>query len=225
MVYDKREGSPEWKDPAKVLAQDGPVLFLRQDTGYIKAHVCRVQSIKSLSIQYTTPENSHDNSNNTHNIDNLDKITASFKTNENNNESSDEESTTSIPNIEKQTNFSDKTTNSVSTNHKEQNEKTKNLIIKPNQIITFIDENIHYEADMISRAGKSTGNIKYYSPSNASGTQTWIDLSKVKNLLIIPERAVSSFQIIIPHQVIFCQTNMLTVIQKAKKVRSRKFIC
>ena len=73
------------------------------------------------------------------------------------------------------------------------------MIIKPNQIITFTNENnIDYEAETISRAGKSKGkysncyNIKYYSPSNASGTQTWIDLSKVKNLLIIPERAVSS---------------------------------
>ena len=34
--------------------------------------------------------------------------------------------------------------------------------------------------------------IKYYYFSNASGTQTWIELSKLKKLLIIPERAVSS---------------------------------
>ena len=31
-----------------------------------------------------------------------------------------------------------------------------------------------------------------YFPFNASGTQTWIFLIKVKNLLIIPERAVIS---------------------------------
>ena len=75
------------------------------------------------------------------------------------------------------------------------------MIIKPNQILTFTGENnIDYEAEIMSRIGKSTGkysqwyNIKY-SPSNscnASGTLTWIDLSKVKTLLIIPERAVSS---------------------------------
>ena len=34
--------------------------------------------------------------------------------------------------------------------------------------------------------------IKYYSFSNASGTQTWIELSKLKIILITPERAVSS---------------------------------
>ena len=71
-------------------------------------------------------------------MDNQDKRTASFKTKENNNGSRKErkESTTLIPNIEKQTNISDSTTNSVSTSDKEQNNRTKNLIIKPNQIIT-----------------------------------------------------------------------------------------
>ena len=113
MVYYKREDSSEWKGPAKVLGQGGPFLFLRQGTRYIKAHVCRVQSIKSHSIQYTTPENSH-NTSNTHNIDQQDKTIASFKTNENSNESSDEESTTSISNIEKQTDVRDNTTKSVS---------------------------------------------------------------------------------------------------------------
>ena len=132
MVYYKRKDSPEWKGSAKILGPDSPVLFLHQGTRYIKANVCRVQSIKSSFIQYTTPENSHNNSENTYNTDSQDKTTASFKTNENNNESSDEESPTSIPNIEKQTNVSDNETNSVSTNHKEQNKTTKNLIIKPN---------------------------------------------------------------------------------------------
>ena len=116
MVYYKRKDSPEWKGPAKVLGQDGPILLLHQGTRYTKVHVCRVQSIKSPSIPHTTPEDSHSNSNNTHNIDNQDKITASFKTNENNNESSDDESTTSIPNIKKQTNMSDNTTKSIPTN-------------------------------------------------------------------------------------------------------------
>lgn len=32
MVYYKRKDSPEWKGPAKVIGQDGPVLFLRQGT-------------------------------------------------------------------------------------------------------------------------------------------------------------------------------------------------
>ena len=71
MCY-KREDSTEWKGPAKVLGQDGPALFLRQGTRYITAHECRVQSIKSPSIQYTIPQKSHNNSSNTYNIHNQD---------------------------------------------------------------------------------------------------------------------------------------------------------
>ena len=139
MVYCKY--SAEWKGPAKVLGRDGPVLFLHQGTKYKKARVCRVQPIKSTSIQYIIPENSQNNSNSTHNIDNQDKTTAPFETNENNSKS---KSTTSIPNIEKQTNVSNNPTN---------------LIIKLNQIITFTDENnIDCEAEIISRVENWQGN-------------------------------------------------------------------
>ena len=46
-VYYKRSNSPKWKGPAKVLGQDGPVVFLRHGTRHIKAHVCRVQSTEN----------------------------------------------------------------------------------------------------------------------------------------------------------------------------------
>ena len=38
-VYYKRDDSPEWRGPAKVLGQDGPVIFLRQGTRRITPHV------------------------------------------------------------------------------------------------------------------------------------------------------------------------------------------
>ena len=38
-----------WEGPSKVLGQDGPVVFLRHGSHYIKAHVCRVQPTKSNS--------------------------------------------------------------------------------------------------------------------------------------------------------------------------------
>ena len=50
MVYYKHKDSPEWKGSAKILGPDSPVLFLHQGTRYIKANVCRVQSIKSSFI-------------------------------------------------------------------------------------------------------------------------------------------------------------------------------
>ena len=46
-VFCKRDDSPEWKSPGTVLGQNGPVIFIRQGTRYIKAHVCRTQPCKT----------------------------------------------------------------------------------------------------------------------------------------------------------------------------------
>lgn len=40
-VYYKREKSKKCKGPATVLTKDGPVLFLRHGTKFVKAHICR----------------------------------------------------------------------------------------------------------------------------------------------------------------------------------------
>ena len=45
-VFYKRNDSPEWKGPAKVLGQDKSVLFIRQGSRYIKAHLCQVQPVQ-----------------------------------------------------------------------------------------------------------------------------------------------------------------------------------
>ena len=42
MVYYKRDSSHGWKGPAKVLGQDGAVLFLCHGPKYFKAHICCV---------------------------------------------------------------------------------------------------------------------------------------------------------------------------------------
>ena len=42
-VYYKRDNSPRWCGPARVLGQDGPLVFLRHGTRYIRAHICRTQ--------------------------------------------------------------------------------------------------------------------------------------------------------------------------------------
>ena len=50
-VYYKRDDDKRWKGPAKVLGQDGPVVFLRQGSDYIIAHLCRIQPVESLFKQ------------------------------------------------------------------------------------------------------------------------------------------------------------------------------
>ena len=44
-VYYKRDDEPEWKDPGRVLGQDGLVIFIRHGSRYTKANTCRVQRI------------------------------------------------------------------------------------------------------------------------------------------------------------------------------------
>ena len=50
-VFYRREDSQRWKGPAKVLGQDGSVVFLRHGARYIKAHLCRVQLVDDTRPQ------------------------------------------------------------------------------------------------------------------------------------------------------------------------------
>ena len=50
-VYYKRNDSPRSKGPAKVIGQDGPVVFIRHGGKHIKAHSCRVQIVKEKSLK------------------------------------------------------------------------------------------------------------------------------------------------------------------------------
>ena len=52
-VYYKCDSSSQWKGPAEALGQDGPVLFLRHDARYIKAHICRVQLTSPLKSEHS----------------------------------------------------------------------------------------------------------------------------------------------------------------------------
>ena len=46
-VYYKRDTDGQCKGPVNVLGQDGAAVFLRRGSQFIKAHACRVQSVKS----------------------------------------------------------------------------------------------------------------------------------------------------------------------------------
>ena len=50
-VYYKRNDSPRWKGAAKVIGQDGPVVFIRHGGKHIKAHSCRVQLVKEKCLK------------------------------------------------------------------------------------------------------------------------------------------------------------------------------
>ena len=43
-VYSKRSDNNKWKGPAKVIGQDGPVVFIRHSGQLVKTHICQIQS-------------------------------------------------------------------------------------------------------------------------------------------------------------------------------------
>ena len=154
MVYYKRDSSHEWKGPAKVLEQDRAILFLRHGAKYIKAHICRVQltdtnpkshlknnNIESQQANSATPLSSvHD------------------KPFENAVESSEDEieyESSSNANNEHETNK-----NNLKT--------TKNISLKPNQLIKFTDdENVEYE-QLLMEPGKHQENMTHAITSNTT---------------------------------------------------------
>ena len=90
-VFYKRNDSPEWKGPGKVLGQDGSVLFIRQGLRYIKVHLCRVQPVHMQNIESSysdnTPNIESSYSDNTPNTD----TNANKQQNDNENEFETEE--------------------------------------------------------------------------------------------------------------------------------------
>ena len=48
-MYYKRKDQPRWREPGKVIGQDGPAVFIRHGGKYVKAHSCRVQPIEECT--------------------------------------------------------------------------------------------------------------------------------------------------------------------------------
>ena len=184
-VYYKRDSSHEWKGPAKVLGQDGAVLFLRHGAKYIKVHICRVQ------LTHTNPRSHLENNNIESQQTNPETLLSSVHDNpaENAVESSEDE-------IEYE---SSSNVNNEHETNKNNLKTTKNITSKPNHLIKFTDDkNVEYEATVINRAGKASGkynscyNIKYQNPTEFTGKISWIDLRNVNDLIVIPEAESSN---------------------------------
>ena len=63
--------------------------------------------------------------------------------------------------------------------------------LKTNQVISYNDQKgMKYTAKVLSRGGKSSGkyenahNIKYISPNEMNGTQSWINVDNILNLSV-----------------------------------------
>lgn len=191
-MYYKREDDQRWKGPAKVLGQDGPVVFIRQGSRYIKAHVCCVQfadphiqdQVKVTSTQLPcTKENV---------VIPVTKKTTSEEENESDDETPPPPVSMTAPETHQQA------ANKAAVSAPRTASTTSRIApsdqpkIKVNQKITFQQtDGQHCEAKILSRAGKSTGqyskwfNIQYKSPNSNAGKITSLDFSNVRNIQIL----------------------------------------
>lgn len=175
-VYYKRDEQAEWRGPAKVLGQDGAVVFLRHGGQFIKAHVCRLQpyhntqdkSIDQGSVQPHSPS----------------PTVPSPTTTRDDIEDSSEDEAPSDNTPSTQTNQSESTlSKSVS--------KIRNILHKT--VRFFNSDGVSCTAKVLSRAGKATGryknsfNVEFMTPNDLIGKLTWVDFDKVNDLTVLPE--------------------------------------
>ena len=183
-VFYKRDDNQRWKGPAKVLGQDGPVVFLRHGSRYIKAHTCRVQHTKPF-IQSDTKE--------TPSAKKDGKIsTAKVPKPTNDNDSdSDDETVESQYTPQNETSESQSTPATSNQSTDPTPARSEVLKLKANEDISFQNKDgQHFTAKVLSRAGKATGqypnwyNIQYKSPESHAGQIDNVDISNIDNLRI-----------------------------------------
>ena len=179
-VWYKRDDQKKWCGPAKVLGQDGPVLFLRHGTRPIKAHVCRVMPVHPKPYEQTGSNPNeipqHSNSNET----SLDKDYDS------------EDDCESFPEVSTESN-----TSMVNPATSSGFDVSK---LKSNQRISFVPHNnndtIRY-AKILGNAGKKSGphknwyNIQYEGTDSQNGEKLSIDLSSVQQLTVLDQPTAS----------------------------------
>ena len=190
-----------------MLGQDGAVVFLPHGSQFIEAHACRAQPLKSTL--HMIPQNEKQDKN----IDQVQKDKSSRSDSDSemdNNNISKTPSNKSNQYHDKTTNssslhssslpstslppaplLSSKEQTSEATNTVKQNQSTSlpspssHIPVKENSIISFNIDNINYQAKVLIRARKASGeyrscyNNKHLSPDHLMGQQTWINLDNI----------------------------------------------
>nr|XP_039264060.1 uncharacterized protein LOC120339893 [Styela clava] len=189
-VYYKRNDSNEWKGPGRVLGKDGVLVFLRHGGQLIRAHTSRVQKLKqnnnslnhvSRQIDEQQSEISNDTDYEKTEISQVEETALPETLQERHPDSSEEQA--HIP--------------CQSCNEEPSYDQVHNMVLKKNQMVTFKNDGILCEAEILNRAGKATGkyrncfNVEYKSPSHLSGVKHCVDFDQVQELQVIPPQQES----------------------------------
>lgn len=184
LVYFKRTDTKEWKGPAKVLGQDGVVIFLRYGAQFVRAHASRVQRINEDSV---TESEKNDDVSDGEVSDRAQDYGPQFSNNENDEHYPSDQS----DNISVSTQSHSQEAELHSDTNNSPNISRSEISLKKSQVVQFTKDDTLYEAEILGRAGKASGkyancfNIKYRSPSDRSNE--WVNFDHVKDLVIVPQ--------------------------------------
>lgn len=185
-VYYKRPDRKEWKGPAVVIGQDGPVVFVRHGGIVVRVHKCRLTKIpcaQDTSIQVTDK------------IDNQKDNTGALDIEYSSDSDDDDKELTqnNIPNQPMQNHDLHIETVQSDTQNLAPDTITNNVqSIKPGQIIEYTckDTGNTIASQVLSRAGKAQGkqkhwfNIQCLSPDEYKGAKMSVDMSKLNDLRV-----------------------------------------
>lgn len=175
-VYYKRPNDAAWRGPAKVIGQDGVVVFVRHASQLVRVHVCRLQKVKreesshqdTTALKKAAPFDKHEEQlSEEHERKEKDSELPEPKVTEENDESSDQDQSEIEDNLEKSSPDS-LTVQPVAS-------------LKPGQTILFQEKEDEspMKAVVLGRAGKSTGKYK-----------SWFNIGVEQDSGIYEEKAI-----------------------------------
>ena len=200
-VYYKRSDNNKWKGPAKVIGQDGPVVFIHHGGQLVKAHICRIQSTNphkseqedKVTVEQTTERIPDQDDSKLNSIVQKEKIVKSnpVEDDDEEDEEADLGGSDELGGDDDSGQLPDQQEPEIQ--DEMLSEMGSKIKLKRGQVIQYSLDGADdvVTAKVLGRAGKSTGkyknsyNVEYKAPENLEGTHAYIDLDRVTNFKLI----------------------------------------
>ena len=196
-VYYKRDDNNKWRGLGRALGQDGPVVFVRHGSRYVKAHICRIQPASSSDIAADNTKVGDRNYPMLNSVveenTGIAKEKPTAKDLEYSDNDSDEEQEVQdqvLGDMQPQNETQIVSSSELASENNIVLQSTHLKLNKKSVIEFSLEDGNRYKAKILNRAGKSTGlyknayNIEYTSPEHLCGKKSYVDLDRVKDLSV-----------------------------------------
>ena len=196
-MYFKRDDNNKWRGPGRVVGQDGPVVFVRHGSRYVKAHICHVQPASSSDIAADNAKVGDRNYPKLNSVVEENTGIAKEKPTAKDLEHSDDDSNEKqevqdqlLEDMQPQNENQIVLSSELASENNIVPQSTHLKLNKKNVIEFSLEDGNRYKAKIMNRAEKSTGlyknayNIEYTSPEHLCGKKSYVDLDRVKDLSV-----------------------------------------